>query len=202
MRCGPAALVLALSVAACDAAGPAASEGSIEVTVGTDATAPAGAGYTLSLNGGESRLLGTAGSVVYTGVPEGTHTVLLFGIPEGCEVEGVNPKAVSVVGSGTVAVRFEVACPAPLVGGFQVQITTTGEPLDPNGYALDVAGAPLRPVAVNTLERFDGLAPGRHLVGLMDLIPECRLDGGNPQSFTVVPAKAVLVRLRVTCAGP
>ena len=201
MRSGPAALALTLSVAACEAAGPGVGEGRIEITVGTDVAAPAGAGYTLSLNGGDSRLLGTAGSVVYTGVPAGTHTVLLFGIPEGCQVAGVNPRAVSVAGNGTVAVRFEVACPPPLVGGFQVQITTTGEPLDPNGYGLDVAGAPLRAVAVNTLERFDGLEPGRHLVGLKDVIPQCRLEGGNPQSFTVVPAKAVLVRLRVTCGG-
>ena len=201
MRSGAVALVLTLSVAACDAAGPDGAEGRIEVTIGTDVTAPAGAGYSLSLNGGDPRLLDAAGSVVYTGVPEGTHTVLLFGLPDGCEVRGVNPKAVAVTGSGTAAVRFEVTCPPPLLGGFQVQVTTTGEPLDPNGYGLDVAGAPLRAVAVNTLERFDGLEPGRHLVGLRDVIPQCRLEGGNPQSFTVLPAKAVLIRLRVTCGG-
>jgi hypothetical protein len=137
--------------------------------------------------------------VVYTGVAPGTHVVHLFGLPEGCQVLGANPRVVEVFGGGTGTVDFSVACSPPESGGFRIEVTTTGEPLDDDGYQLAVAGAPLRIIEVNAREAYAGLAPGLHLITLKDVIPECRLQGGNPQPFTVVPGKSVLVRLRVIC---
>jgi hypothetical protein len=193
--------VAAVIVAACDGASAPGGEGRIEVTVTADASAPEGVGYTLTLNGRDPRLLPTAGGVVYDDVPAGTHVVHLFGLPQGCEVLGVNPRVVELVGNGTSKVDFSVACSPPESGGFRVEVATTGEPLDDDGYQLSVAGARLRVIEVNALEIYAGLAPGLHLITLKDVIPECRLHGGNPQPFTVVPGKSVLVRLRVIC-GP
>jgi hypothetical protein len=124
------------------------------------------------------------------------------GLPQGCEVRGVNPRVVEIFGDGTATVEFSVACSAPESGGFRIEVVTIGEPLDDDGYQLAVAGAPLRIIEVNALEVYTGLAPGLHLITLKDVIPECRLRGGNPQPFTVVRGKSVLVRLGVICGDP
>jgi hypothetical protein len=200
-RFRPFAVVAAATLAGCDGASAPGGEGRIEVTVTADASAPEGVGYTLTLNGRDPRLLPTAGAVVYTGVPPGTHVVHLFGLPQGCEVLGVNPRVVEIFGNGTGTVEFSVACSPPESGGFRVEVATTGEPLDDDGYQLSVAGAPLRVIEVNALEIYAGLTPGLHLITLKDVISECRLHGGNPQPFTVVPGKSVLVRLRVICGA-
>jgi hypothetical protein len=184
--------------------GPTATDGTgrIEVTITADEAAPEGVGYTLTLNGTDPRLLPSAGTVIYAGVPSGTHRVLLFGLPEGCEVRGANPQVVQVADDATVPVAFSVGCLPPESGGFRVEVSTVGEPLDDDGYQLSVAGTALRVIEVNALETYSGLEPGVHLITLKDVIPECRLSGGNPQPFTVVRGKSVLVRLRVICGEP
>jgi hypothetical protein len=187
---------------ACDGSTGVAGEGRIEVTVTADDAAPADVGYTLTLNGGSPRFLPSPGTLVYTGVPAGTHTVLLFGVPEGCEVRGTNPQVVQVFGDATVTVEFSVGCVPPESGGFRIEVSTVGEPLDDDGYQLSVAGAALRVIEVNAVETYAGLEPGIHLITLKDVIPECRLRGGNPQPFTVVRGESVLVRLQVMCGDP
>ena len=200
-------LALALAAASAAAAGcdgPTSTSGTgrIEVTIAADASAPAGVGFTLTLNGTDPRLLDRPGTVVYADVPAGLHTVLLFGMPEGCGVRGTNPQVVQVFGGTVAPVEFSVGCTPPESGGFRVAVTTTGEPLDDDGYQLAVAGAPLRHIGVNALETYVGLEPGVHLITLKDVIPECRVAGGNPQPFTVVRGKSVLVRLQVSCGAP
>lgn len=198
---GPAVVLAGLAVG-CGTPAGVTGVGSIAVTVTADAAAPQGVGYTLTLDGADARLLPAAGTLVYTGVPQGTHVVLLFGMPEGCEVAGTNPRVVEVFGDATVEVAFPVRCAPPESGGFRIEVTTVGEPLDEDGYQLSVAGAPLRTIEVNALETYAGLTPGVHLITLKDVIPECRLQGGNPQPFTVVRGKSVLVRLQVICGTP
>jgi hypothetical protein len=193
-----AALLAGLTASCGDPAGDS-DIGQIEVTILADGTVPTGVGYTLTLNGGDPRLLPAAGTLVYTGIPTGTHTVLLFGMPEGCEVRGTNPQLVQVFRDATVRVAFSVGCPAPTTGGFRVEVSTIGEPLDDDGYQLSVAGSLIRVIDVNAFESYLGLEPGIHLITLKDVIPECRVHGGNPQPFTVVPGKQVLVRLQVIC---
>jgi hypothetical protein len=199
---GPALLLAGVAAGCADPTRESSGIGRIEVTVTADDTAPTDIGYTLTLNGADPRLLPSAGTVVYTGVPSGSHTVLLFGMPAGCEVRGANPLVVQAFRDATVRVAFSVGCPAPTSGGFRVEVSTTGEPLDDDGYQLSVAGTMIRVIDVNALETYLGLEPGIHLITLKDVIPECRLRGGNPQPFTVVPGKQVLVRLQVICGNP
>ena len=200
---GPALLPAGLLFAGCDGATRESSGiGRIEVTIVADATAPQDVGYTLTLNGTDPRLLPTAGTVVYTGVPSGAHTVLLFGMPAGCLVRGTTPQVVKVFRDATVRVQFSVGCPEPATGGFRIEVTTVGEPLDDDGYQLSVAGTLLRVIDVNAFESYLGLEPGIHLITLKDVIPECHLRGGNPQPFTVVPGKQVRIHLQVICGTP
>jgi hypothetical protein len=199
---GPALLLAGVAAGCADPTRESSGIGRIEVTVTADAAAPANASYTLTLNGADARLLSGGGTVFYTGVPTGAHIVLLFGLPQSCRVEGSNPRVVQVFGDATTAVQFAVVCPKPLIGGLRIQMITTGEPVDENGYTVTVSGANPRAIGVNELEIIEGLEPGVHLVSLSGLSPQCVLQGGSPQRHVVVPGKQVLIRLRVACGSP
>lgn len=193
---------LTAGLAACGGVGTGPGNGSIEISVIADASVPGDAGFTLTLDGRDPRLLESAGRVIYERVVPGVHLVHLFGLPATCEVRGTNPLAVEVFGEGTAAVSFSVVCGPAESGGFDVEVSTVGEPLDDDGYQLSVAGAALRVIDINARESYTGLAPGIHLITLKDVIPECRVRGGNPQPFTVIAGRSVQVRLGVICGPP
>jgi len=189
---------------ACDTvSGVLSSDGRIEVTVATEGGGTDFVGYTILLDGTDLRSIDPDGTVRYDAVGEGDHTVTLSGIPDHCALDGINPRTTTVREGDTSAIRFAIICALPEVGGFQVEVSSTGGPPDDDGYQLSVAGAALRVIAIEAIELFADLAPGVHLVTLKDVAPHCKVQGGNPQPFTVVIGKTVRVRLGVHCGeGP
>jgi hypothetical protein len=177
------------------------SDGRIEVSVSTNGSDPDSDGFSVTVDGGTARFVAPGGSVVLDSLSEGSHSVLLSGLAENCRVEGTNPRAVVVGQDGQAHVSFDVRCARATTGGFTIQVTTSGAEADTDGYALAVAGADIRAVGPNASETFVGLAPGVHLVTLKDLDEPCAVAGGNPQPFTVVPGKTVLLRLEVVCGA-
>jgi hypothetical protein len=175
------------------------SDGRIEVAVSTNGSDPDTDGFSVTVDGGTASFVAPGGSVVLDSLSQGSHSVLLTGLAENCEVEGTNPRVVVVGQDGQANVSFDVRCARATTGGFTIQVTTSGAEPDTDGYALAVAGADIRTIGPNATEAFLGLAPGVHLVTLKDLDEPCAVAGGNPQPFTVVPGKAVLVRLVVVC---
>jgi hypothetical protein len=87
----------------------------------------------------------------------------------------------------------------PETGGFRIEVSTVGTPLDDDGYLLTVDGTPRRRIEVNAQEIYEGLAPGLRLITLKDVADFCEVVGGNPQPFTVVRGKSVRVALSVRC---
>jgi hypothetical protein len=173
------------------------------VSVFTDGGGEDLAGYTVVLDGLKILVVETNGSVLFDDVAEGEHIVTLSSIPTRCALSrGANPVRVTVQDGGTAAASFNLLCDAGDTGGFRIVVTTAGGPLDEDGYQLSVAGAPLRVIGTSAVEEYGGLAPGIHLITLKDVVPHCRLQGGNPQPFTVVPGKSVQVNLRVNCGEP
>jgi hypothetical protein len=67
-------------------------------------------GYTVSLDGGRSRHIGTDSSVVFADVAPGAHSVRLGDVYPICGFLLVNPQAVSVRSGATASVRFDVIC--------------------------------------------------------------------------------------------
>jgi hypothetical protein len=121
-------------------------------------------------------------------------------LADNCAVSGsTSPRSVQVFGGGQSEIGFTVICGAPVTGGFRVVVTTVGSPLDDDGYQLSVAGSSLRAIGINAEERYEGLAPGLHLITLKDVADFCEVVGGNPQPYTVVPGKAVRVAIGVRC---
>jgi hypothetical protein len=86
------------------------SDGRIEVAVSTDGSDPDNSGFSVTVDGGTTRLVAPGGSVVLEGLSEGSHSVLLGGLAEDCRVEGANPRTVAVGPDGQAHVSFDVSC--------------------------------------------------------------------------------------------
>jgi hypothetical protein len=177
------------------------SDGRIEVSVSTSGSDTDSDGFSVTVDGGTARFVAPGGSVVLDSLSEGSHSVLLSGLAPNCRVNGSNPRAVVVGQDGQADVSFDVQCVQATTGGFTIQVTTSGAEPDPDGYSLAVAGADIRGIGPNASETFIGLTPGVHLVTLKDLDEPCAVAGGNPQPFTVVAGKTVLLRLAVVCGA-
>ncbi len=193
----------AASLGCGESATDTASDGRIRITVTTSGADPQAEEYLLTLDGARPLAVTPNGSTTYDGVPEGTHVVHLFALADNCAVSGTttSPRSVNVRGGDVAEISFSVVCSPPITGGFRIVVSTTGTETDDDGYQLSVAGAPLRTIAVNAEETYQGLDPGVHLVTLKDVADFCEVQGGNPQPYTVVPGKTVRVAIRVACGG-
>jgi methylmalonyl-CoA mutase cobalamin-binding subunit len=177
------------------------SDGRIEVAVRTNGSDVDTDGFSVTVDGGTARFVAPGGSVILDSLSQGSHSVLLSGLAENCQVEGTNPRPVVVGPDGQADVSFDVRCARATTGGFTIQVSTSGEAPDTDGYALAVAGADIRGIGPGASETFTGLTPGAHLVTLKDVDEPCAVTGGNPQLFTVIAGKTVLVRLAVACGA-
>lgn len=85
--------------------------GTIQVTTSTGTPADPD-GYQLLLDGVETQPIATSATVMIPGVAPGTHTVGLGGVAAECQVDGDNPRSVTVPADGTVQAVFGVTCAA------------------------------------------------------------------------------------------
>ena len=108
--------------------------GSIDVTTTTTGSSLDPNGYTVTLNGGTSRAIGVNGSVTYTNVAAGSHTIALSGVAANCTVEGGASRTVTVASGGSASAAFAVSCaaqPTALVFTVQPSNTRRGEAIAP-----------------------------------------------------------------------
>ena len=70
------------------------------------------AGYTVMVDNGQPKTIGTTGNVTYPGLAAADHMVALS-VASNCTVSGTNPRTVSVPAGGTAQVDFVIACAAP-----------------------------------------------------------------------------------------
>src|SRR5206468_11220952 len=78
---------------------------SLTVTTSTSGPNPP-SGYTVTVDGGQSRSLGLNTSTTYTGLTATSHTVQLNGIPTNCSVSEANPQTVTVPAGSTAQATF------------------------------------------------------------------------------------------------
>ena len=91
---------------------PPPTTGDLTVTTSTSGPNPP-SGYTVTVDGGQSRNLGLNTSTTYTGLTATSHTVQLNGIPTNCSVSEANPQTVNVPAGGTAQATFTITCTAP-----------------------------------------------------------------------------------------
>ena len=86
--------------------------GSLTVTTTTSGSNQP-SGYTVTVDGGQSKSIAATGNVSYTPIAATTHSVQLNGVPSNCTVSGANPQTVNVPANGTGQATFTVTCTAP-----------------------------------------------------------------------------------------
>lgn len=171
--------------------------GSIQVITGTTGESPDPDGYTVALDGGAGQPIGANGSLAFSSVSRGEHSVRLTGLAPDCAVEGENPRGATVE-DGPVEVVFQVTC-GPPVGTIVVSATTAGPKPDPDGYSVSVDGEPDLALAINGSITISGLPEGDHQVQLADVASNCVLEGANPRTVSVTNGGTTPVGFQVSC---
>lgn len=85
-------------------------------------------------------------------------------------------------------------------GAVEVKTATTGQEIDPDGYAVTLDGGGLRVIDVNGSVTIDGLAAENHDVQLTGLAANCTVAGNNPRTVTVPEGGTALATFEVSCA--
>ncbi len=179
-----------------------ASVGSLVVgtnTTGVDLDAD---GYTVLVDG-SGQPVATNGSVTFTGLATGNHSVALSGAPQNCTVSGANPQSGTVMAGGMTSVTFSLSC-APIgsgSGGLTVTTSTTGYNLDPDGYTVTIDGTNSQPIATNGNVTFTAPA-GANPVALSGVAANCTVSVANPQTVPVSAGGAATTTFAVTCGAP
>ncbi|HEY7613768.1 MAG TPA: hypothetical protein VH764_12285 [Gemmatimonadales bacterium] len=178
--------------------------GALQVVTNTSGAEPDQDGYTLMVDQVETGAIGSAAQRTIAELEAGAHEIALTGVSANCEVQGQNPRTVSVVAGETVNETFAVVCvlPPPVTGGLSVTTTTSGVSPDPDGYTVTVDGTEAGALAaVGTLTLRD-LAAGDHAVGLAGVAANCAVEGTNPRTVAVVPGAVVSVAFGIECQAP
>lgn len=192
--------VWAFSACAPDApSSPDATTGSIRVEVATNG-AGAPESYEVTVDDAERRSVVPNGNLTFRGIIPGSHSVELVSIPFNCAVEGANPRETIVAEATTSEVSFSVSCEAVPRGNLAVTTTTSGEDLDPDGYEIEIDGAPSGAIGTDDTRVFSGLPTGDRLVELTGLAVNCAVQGDNPRVRTITDGQTTLTTFAVVCA--
>lgn len=195
------ALASALSWVGCggggsDLTGP--TPGSLDVTTATSGPELDPDGYTLSMDGAAPEAIAINASRHAEGLTPGPHTVALAGLAGNCTPAGTTSVTIEVVSGATAAVRYDITC-AATTGIIQVTTASVGTPIDPDGYQLQLDGAPSLPIGTGGTVSIPSVPPGSHTVGLGGLASTCAVSGENPRTVTVAAGGTVPVAFSVTC---
>src|SRR5207253_1748558 len=106
---------------------PPPQTGSLSVSASTTGSNLDPDGYTATVDGGASQSVATNGSVTFTGLSAGSHSVALSGVAANCTVGGSNPRTVTVPAGGTTTTTFSVTCAATGGGGGNGEVIGQGQ---------------------------------------------------------------------------
>jgi len=179
-----------------------ASVGSLVVGTNTTGVDLDGDGYTVSVDG-SNQPVATNGSVTFTGLATGNHSVALSGAAQNCTASGANPQSGTVTAGGMTAVTFSLSC-TPIGSGsgdLTVTTSTTGYNFDPDGYTVTIDGTNSQPIATNGSVTFTAPA-GANPVALSGVAANCTVSEANPQTVPVPAGGAATTTFTVACGAP
>jgi probable HAF family extracellular repeat protein len=179
-----------------------AKTGNLEVTTTTGASADPD-GYVILLDGAERGPIGATGEAGIDALPAGDHLVGLSGVAGNCQVEGDNPRTVTVTPGSSVSVAFVVTCeaPPPGAGSLRIITATTGPDPDSDGYSFAVDGGTPQPIGMSATIVVANVASGSHTVQVSGIAQNCTVQGTNPRPATVAAGGAVELRFAITCTA-
>jgi hypothetical protein len=177
-----------------------ATTGNLTVSTSTTGSNLDPDGYTATVDGGASQAVGTNGSVTFSGLSAGNHTVVLSGVAGNCTVSGGTSRTVNVPGGGTATASFAISC-AATTGNVTVSTSTTGSNLDPDGYTVTLDGGASQAIATNGSVTFSGLPAGNHTVVLSGVAANCTVSGGSSRTVNVPSGGTASASFSITCAA-
>jgi hypothetical protein len=181
----------------------AATTGNLAVSSSTSGPSPDPDGYTITLDGTDHGVLQGSADITLEGIAGGDHLVGLSGVAGNCEVQGENPRRVTLTAGERATIAFVVVCtpPSPTAGNLRIVTATTGADPDPDGYAFAVDGGTTQPISVNATAALSNVVTGAHSVRLSRVAGNCTVQGANPRSVTVTTGATTQVRFAVSCSA-
>ena len=176
------------------------THGRIVVTTTTTGDSLDPNGYQVELDDSGQGPIGLNDTLSIQGVPPGDRVITLRDVASNCDVDGNNPKHLTMSPGEVDTVSFRVQCQAP-VGEIVVQVTSSGSPPDPDGYTISLDGAPGQPVGVSDTIHLTNVSVGSHNVRLSGLASNCRVQSSNPVVLDVALAESVTAAFQVSCLG-
>src|SRR5690606_22014954 len=123
----------------------------------------------------------------------------LDGVAGNCQVQGGNPRSVSIQAGVAQQVVIEVSCEPHASLWFTN--TTIGEDLDPDGYTVIVNGTSSRAVATNGAVSITGLIPGTAGVALEGVAPNCTPLESFPRNVELESGQTATMYIDVNCVA-
>jgi Tol biopolymer transport system component len=157
-------------------------------------------GYQVGLDDSGQGPIGLDDTLSIQGVPPGDRELTLGDVASNCDVDGNNPKHVTMNQGEVDTVTFRIRCLRP-VGAIEVQVTSSGSPPDPDGYTLSLDGAPGQAIGVSDTVDLSDVAVGSHTIALAGLASNCRLQSANPVELEVTLGDTVTAAFQVSCLG-
>jgi hypothetical protein len=195
MRIHPViALILGITVAACDDAIDPSAPGTLVVSTTTNGNDPDTDGYLLTIDGVHSVTLDASGTIE-TELTPGRHTLRLLGVAEHCSVASATSLDVHVPPRGAASFAFTISC---LATGARITTTSTGLDIDPNGFRIVVDGTGRETIGTNqsVLTRID---PGERTISLTAVAPNCAVEGPSPRAVAIVDHEVASIEFEVVC---
>jgi hypothetical protein len=139
------------------------------------------------------------------GLTPGNYTLILR-VPRNCQVEGDNPRAVTVVAGQTTELALSVTCVAT-TGVLRVTTVTTGVDLDPDAYQVRVEGYTVDgtryrrdwPTGTNETQILPGISIGENVVTLAEVAVNCDPMDAVRRTVFLKPADTVTVVFTLAC---
>ncbi|HEX7337712.1 MAG TPA: hypothetical protein VF252_10930 [Gemmatimonadales bacterium] len=178
---------------------PAPGSGTLRIQTTTTGPDPDPNGYTFALDGGPTQSIGVSASTSLSNTSAGAHTVELSSLASNCAVQGENPRAVTVQGGTTADVSFAIVC-AATTGTIRVSVSTSGAPIDPDGYGVKVDDRSRRTLGTSGATTVAAPA-GDHTVELTGVAPNCQVAEGRARPVTVEVGAVRQVSFAVTCTA-
>jgi len=178
---------------------PPTPPGDLTVTTSTSGSSQP-SGYTVTVDGSQSQAIGSNGSVAFTNVAAGSHSIALTNVAANCTVSGANPQTVTVPSGGTVTTSFSASCTTP-PGNLTVTTSTSGSS-QPSGYTVTVDGSQSQAIGSNGSVAFTNVAAGSHSIALTNVAANCTVSGANPRAVTVPSGGTVTTSFSASCTTP
>src|SRR5437867_2687697 len=175
--------------------------GNLTVSASTSGSSLDPDGYTVTVDGGSPQALAINGSVSYTNLTAGNHTVAISGVAANCAVSGGTSQTVSAPSGGTATTTFTVTCTTP-PGNLTVSASTSGSSLDPDGYTVTVDGGSPQALAINGSVSYTNLTAGNHTLAISGVASNCTVSGGTSQTVNVPSGGTATTTFTVTCTTP